>query len=214
MQRIKVPQFIKNIFSPETRVKWRQLETDFYWFIAGMPNPPVPSYKRILINKWTKNFPREVFVETGTYGGDTVEKFRKKFKRVYSIELDLGMAEKAQNRFKNNSNVEIIQGDSSKVLPEILKKIDAPVVFWLDGHYSGSGTAKSDLETPIIKELESIFLYQKNDFIILIDDARCFIGKNDYPTVLELKEFVNTKFGFCILKIVNDIIIITKEDDK
>jgi hypothetical protein len=96
-------------------------------------------------------------------------------------------------RFKNDKNVTIVQGDSGKVLPKILKDINEPAIFWLDGHYSAGITAQGDKDCPIYEELDAIFDAKKLDHILLIDDARCFIGNGDYPTIAKLTEYVKSK---------------------
>ena len=103
-----------------------------------------------------------------------------------------------------------MQGDSSKVLPELLDKIKKPCLFWLDGHYSGGITGKGDLNTPILNELKSIFSHQIKDHVILIDDARCFTGEEDYPTIKALKEFVIKNRPDWVFEVRNDIIRIHK----
>ncbi len=73
------------------------------------------------------------------------------------------------------------------------------------GHYSAGFTAKGNLETPIISELDTIFS-NKIDHIVLIDDARSFKGTNDYPTLKFVEEFsLNKKNNYRIM--VNDDII-------
>jgi hypothetical protein len=93
----------------------------------------------------------------------------------------------------------------------ILSSINEPILFWLDGHYSGGETAKGEANTPILKELEFILRHPIKNHVILIDDARCFIGENDYPTLRELAVFVsgiNNELNFTV---ENDIIRITPE---
>ncbi|MDX6611503.1 MAG: hypothetical protein QOD75_689, partial [Blastocatellia bacterium] len=43
------------------------------------------------------------------------------------------------------------------------------------------------------KELDHILNHPVAGHVILIDDARCFTGYNDYPTVDELRETVAAK---------------------
>ena len=108
------------------------------------------------------------------------------------------------------SNVDIIQGDSGKVFPAILPQIEEPCLFWLDGHYSAGITAKGQLETPIIEELQAIFNHpEKTNHVILIDDARCFTGENDYPELSELKELVAKNLPNHIWEVKDDIIRIS-----
>ena len=42
-------------------------------------------------------------------------------------------------------------------------------------------TARGQSDTPIMGELEIIFRNQQNNSCVLIDDARCFDGRNGYP---------------------------------
>ena len=128
------------------------------------------------------------------------------FNKVYSIELDKTLYENAVNRFKRYNHIKIINGDSGETLFQILKDVKKPCLFWLDGHYSGETTAKGEFNTPIFKELTTIINHAVKNHIILIDDARCFVGKDDYPTIEELKFFIKNKNLNLIVK--NDIIII------
>jgi hypothetical protein len=103
-------------------------------------------------------------------------------------------------------------GNSSKVLPKIIKEIEEPCLFWLDAHYSEGITVKGDKETPIMEELNHIFSHSIKDHVILIDDARCFTGINDYPSIEELKHFVLNKFPKHRFNVKDDIIRIYKNE--
>jgi hypothetical protein len=63
----------------------------------------------------------------------------------------------------------------------------------LDGHYSAGITARGDLDTPIMAELSAICDHPIDGHVILIDDARCFTGEDDYPTVDEVRDFVASR---------------------
>lgn len=83
----------------------------------------------------------------------------------------------------------------------MVKKIRGRCLFWLDAHYSGKGTAKGDKESSISHELDIIKTLKNKDHVILIDDAREFTGKNDYPTLDEVKKkltYINPKFNIFI----------------
>ncbi len=170
--------------------------------------PSIHVVKQNNIHSYRDKFKTEVLVETGTYMGDMVEAQKKYFKTVYSIELSVELHQKAVERFKNDSNVKILQGDSSVVLKDILKALKTPALFWLDGHYSGDITAKGEKETPILAELEQV-LRNNDRHIILIDDARLFIGENDYPTIPDLCLFVHSINPEKDIIIADDIIRIT-----
>jgi hypothetical protein len=92
-----------------------------------------------------------------------------------------------------------------------MQGINEPAIFWLDGHYSAGITAKGDKECPIFEELNAIL--NKNEFnhILLIDDARCFIGEGDYPTIEELTNYVKTKDKSYQVVVEHDIIRFVKE---
>ncbi len=165
--------------------------------------------KQRIINIFRKKFDPKIFIETGTYLGDMINAQKENFERLYSIELSKKLFLKAQKRFENDEKISISHGDSAKVLNDILSNINALSLFWLDGHYSGGITAKGQKECPVIEELNIIFKNNKNH-IILIDDARLFTGKYDYPTYEEVKDVVEHYDKDYIVKIESDIICISK----
>ena len=177
----------------------------------------IPGYetkRKTIIDLAKKYNCTDVFIETGTYMGDTVDYVKNEFAELFSIELSGELAEKARKRFQNNSKINIIQGDSTTKLPEILSAINSNCTFWLDGHYSSEFqlgdsyivTGKGDKETPIAEELLHIASKPFQKHLILIDDARLFNGKNDYPQKNMLKEFVKNHFPNHLFQIKKDII--------
>jgi hypothetical protein len=140
-------------------------------------------------------FQLPTFVETGTYMATTLISVRKHFETSYSIELNHEFAQEAQHHFRNQKNVTIIEGDSGDCLEQILSTNTTKKLFWLDAHYSGGMTAQStDFgHTPISKELEVIMLAWVKGSVILIDDARFFIGKDNYPTMADLTDYIQNQ---------------------
>lgn len=183
-------QAIKRTLPDDVLKLRRDLEARRTWEKEGRPSPPPHIIKEELIRDYAKNFNTNILIETGTYLGDMVHAMKKSFSKIISFELDQTLAAEAQQRFANDNHVRIVQGDSGKLLGDYLATIDEPCLFWLDGHYSGGITAKGALETPIKNELTAILSHPVNGHVILIDDARCFTGENDYPTLDELKNFV------------------------
>jgi hypothetical protein len=178
----------------------------------------IPSYevKRSIIQSYSDKFKLDVFVETGTFLGDTVEYFRNKYKQVYSVELSEELAAKATKRFSEAANVRIIQGDSGIVLEKLVTEIDRPTLYWLDGHYSSEfflgdtyiKTARTEKDTPIVKELE-VLLHDTHQHVILIDDARLFSGRGDYPKISAIRKMVDQSpfsFDFFVKKDIVHII--------
>lgn len=180
------------------------------WAKKGTSKSPPQPYRHKIIKMYAKGFSLNTFIETGTYLGNTVNAVKSKFKEVYSIELNKGLYLRAKQKFTKDEHINFILGDSSEILPEILSKIESPCLFWLDAHYSGENTSKTNLETPIVKELQSILNHPNKNHIILIDDAHHFTGKNDYPTIPELKEMIN-QYEEKVLIIKEDIIRIHKK---
>jgi hypothetical protein len=180
------------------------------WEKSGKPIPPPRVVKQDIIKKYQESSGYSTLIETGTYLGDMIEAQRKNFKELYSIELSKTLWEKAVRRFSNFNNIKILQGDSSKILKSLIKELDVPVIFWLDAHYSAGLTAKGNKDCPVYEEIDAIFSRKELDHIILLDDAREFIGFNDYPTIEELKNYIKTKDERYELIIEDDIIRVIK----
>jgi hypothetical protein len=126
------------------------------------------------------------FVETGTYLGDTLEYIAREGVDCMSIELSEQLYAAATRRFAGFENVNLILGDSAQEMPKLLTRLGKPTLFWLDGHYSCGFTARGETDSPIIAELEAIYNHPIAGHVILIDDARCFNGINDYPRLDDL----------------------------
>ncbi len=176
------------------------------WRQAGKPVPPPEFVKRVTLAEFGAAFHIDTFIETGTLFGGSLYALKRHFKVLYSIELSPGLAMKARYRFRSTPHIHILQGDSGAVLPELLEKMTTPCLFWLDGHYSGGITAHSDLDTPILKELQSILDHPCKEHVILIDDARMFNGTDDYPTIGTLRQLFVTQRPDYEFSVVNDSI--------
>ena len=151
-----------------------------------------------------------VFVETGTYLGEMVNAVKDVFDQIYSIELGVELYQNAKTRFAGIRHITIIQGDSAEVLNEVMAHLNQPCLFWLDSHYSGGITVKGELETPIRKEFSHVFGHSiRSRHVILIDDARCFTGEHDYPTIEQLRD-MSKSAGFDSFEVKDDIIRIHK----
>jgi hypothetical protein len=192
------------------RFFWKKKNEFYNWYT-------IPSYKtkrETILSVARKYDQNTVFIETGTYMGDTVEYVKNQFSKVFSIELSQELAEKARQRFSAESKISIVQGDSATQLGNILQSVNAPCLLWLDGHYSSEFwvgdkyvvTAKGVKETPILEELRQVANHSIKNHVILIDDARLFVGKNDYPPMSELRSFVAANFPGYSIAAKNDII--------
>lgn len=176
------------------------------WENNGRPAPPPHFYKAMTIEEYAVKSNINTLIETGTYLGETVEACLPIFKKIISIELAPELFKNAKAKFANTAKVELYEGDSGEVLQNILPNITEPCLFWLDGHYSEGFTAKGKLNTPIINELNHIFNHQVKSHIILIDDARCFTGEDDYPSIDELQKIVSNHDRNLVFSVKDDII--------
>ena len=162
------------------------------WMADGRPDPPPPLAKHEMLRHYARRYGLQVLVESGTFLGDTVEAMRHEFRTVHSIELAPKFHELAKRRFAGVPNVVLHQGDSGRVLADLVGKLDEPALFWLDGHYSGGDTAQGESNCPVRQELAAIFGGMKPPCVVLIDDARCFRNPKakDYPPVEEIEAMV------------------------
>lgn len=148
------------------------------------------------INKTYQDFP--VFIESGTFMGETTLLTSTLFINVYSIELDSTLYHKAILKFKDKNNISILFGDTIKILPNILSKEFRNSIFWLDGHNSGPGTAVGEIDFPVLQECEIIDQsFKGKEGLILIDDVRLFgrghINEIDNSlTTLTIDKIINT----------------------
>ena len=126
-----------------------------------------------LTAQFLEPYVRRIFVETGTLTGDGVTSaLNAGFCQVRTIELSKELYWNAHKRFEHDPRVRCVNGDSGVALAELITDIAEPVTFWLDGHWSGDGTARGPEDSPVVKELAQIKAHPINKHIILIDDVR------------------------------------------
>jgi hypothetical protein len=150
-------------------------------------------------------------IETGTHTGNTSNLLLSASDKVFTIEPDEILFAKAKNRFMGNKSIQVLNGTSEELFPNLLPQITGDISFWLDGHFSGVGTFKGKVDSPIKSEL---FEIQKNlpnfrKICVMIDDVRCFNPKieiySDYPPIDFLTNWANSnEFSW---NIENDIFI-------
>jgi hypothetical protein len=176
------------------------------WRKSGSPAPPPPILKQQVVRAYAARFGLPTLVETGTYKGDMIYAVERQFSEIHSIELSRELFEEARRRFAAFAHVHLHHGDSATVLPELLKTLHAPILFWLDGHFSQGITARGGKDTPIVEELGAICRHNPTAHVILIDDARLFTGAGDYPSLDQLRRLVNEWSPGTRLEVSDDII--------
>lgn len=125
-------------------------------------------------------FSPNVFVETGTFLGETAAWAAGLFDSVYTIEAAKELYLQASQRHSRLNNVRFLNGESQAILAEIVAQLKQPALFWLDAHWSGGPTWGSDQECPLLEEL-AIICASSLDHLILIDDARLFLAPPPSP---------------------------------
>jgi hypothetical protein len=172
------------------------------------PLPPQSVKLAVIRHKIPNPRPR-VFIETGTYHGDTVAAIKDMYSSVISIEVDEALYKKACVRFAIDKNVRIVHGDCARELPAILSILREPAVFWLDGHYSGGETGKGEVEDPILISLNQIAAIPAQEHVIFIDDARTFDGREGRPDISEVFNCIKKIDNRYIIRVQSDIIVAT-----
>ncbi|MBE3138582.1 MAG: hypothetical protein IMZ63_02065 [Actinobacteria bacterium] len=127
----------------------------------------------------------KVFIETGTHFGQTIFKINSYFDKIHTIEIKediyntvVNMAHTKESHPGSFQNINFHLGDSTYLLPKILKNINEPCVFFLDGHYSHGITGRGEKDTPLLEEVKAIEEFHNQSSIIIIDDCGMF-GKHD-----------------------------------
>lgn len=178
----------------------------------GIVQPGIPKKECEFLKK---NLNLNIFIEGGTYYGDTAKYASEIFEKVFTIEKSKTIYEKIKNlSFKDN--VKLLGGDTRDYLDKITFENDN-ILYWLDSHWSGGETYGEDDECPLLEELKIIFNYKKN-FVILIDDARLFLAPPPLPHKIEnwpiIREITNVTPKDYEILIYDDVIYIINKDYK
>ena len=163
--------------------KYQNLRT---WGASSYTSPSPHFIKQACILR--NGLKGSTYIETGTYMGDTTALLSRVAERVISLEPEAKLYQLARSRFKDNENIEIMNGTSEELFPILIPRLRGDVSFWLDGHYSAGVTFQGAQDTPIIQELSGISknLINLGKVVIMVDDIRCFDPTledyKDYPT--------------------------------
>ncbi len=153
-----------------------------------LPPPHAVKSKRVI--EYAEAFGLRVLVETGTFRGDMVRRALGRFRCIVSTELDAGLCAAARRRFARRPHVEVLEGDSARLLSGVLEDLDEPALFWLDAHHSGPGTAGEGERVPLEQEVRAIVAHPIGGHVILIDDAR-LLGTGGFPRLQSIVDLVS-----------------------
>ena len=207
----RIKQYGKLVLGANTIQKCKIYSKYIFWLLKGRPVPAHGLYKTKILKKVGKEYGVRVFVETGTAGGTMIRTMSNYFAKLYTIELSKTLYYQAKAFSSDKKNITFLQGDSGTMIKEILKELNEPALFWLDAHYSGSGTARGSIDTPIMQELNEILNHKIKNHVIIIDDIRDFNGTNDYPDINWLIDELKTKFVDLNFVKNNDLLIISQD---
>jgi hypothetical protein len=154
----------------------------------SVPSPDIIKHHVLIKN----NLENSLWIETGTYYGNTTRVLSKISKKTISIEADKNLYETSKKKLKNLKNVEIIYGKSQDLLEKvILENLNFEnICIYLDAHLcrdhlrNTTTFGNENDATPILEELKLIkkFLSKFKSINILIDDIRLFQGSfQNYP---------------------------------
>lgn len=209
MQRTRTRSWVNPVRA--LRRHLRDARTVKEWRQSGSPAPPPSILKQQVVRAYAARFGLPTLVETGTFKGDMIYAVERQFREIHSIELSRELFEEARQRFAALAHVHLHHGDSATVLPELLQTLPAPILFWLDGHFSQGITARGSKDTPIVEELGAIYRHNPAAHVVLIDDARLFTGANDYPSLDQLRHLVHGWLPGASLEVADDIIRLHKQ---
>jgi hypothetical protein len=179
----------------------------WYWLLRGRPLRSPHLLKQRVVREYGEKFGLKTLVETGTYYGEMVAAMKRRFDRIYSIEYAPALAERAARKFAAHENIRIFCGDSRVVMPEVLKLLKAPALFWLDAGYYGWVGKRGDQQR-LSAELEMILSHPFRH-VILLDDARGLTGRDGIPSVGDVKAHVESNFPQRSVEVEYDIMRIT-----
>ncbi len=180
----------------------------WYWILRGKPQRSPHLLKQRTVREYGKKFGLRILIETGTYYGEMVSAMKSRFDAISSVEFSPELAARAAKEFAKYSHIKIIQGDSQTALPELLKSLEKPALFWLDaGYYGWSGEVGDKKRLGV--ELDAILRHKINGHVILMDDAHGLNGKNGALTIEEVTKQIRTDFPNRKVEVAFDILRIT-----
>ena len=160
------------------------------WKIRNFLPPSPDSIKHQVLKN--NNYSDSLWIETGTYYGETTKLLSKISKKTISIEADKELFETSKKKLRNLKNVELFNGKSEDLLDKsISENLDFKnICIYLDAHLCQDHLkniktfGSEDSATPILKELEIIKKYygKFEKINVLIDDIRLFYRNfQNYP---------------------------------
>lgn len=168
-----------------------------------------------LLRCLTGVLPLEVFVETGTFQGDTVQSALPFFKEVHSVELSPAYYAGCRARFEKHPAVTLYHGPSPECLHSLRDRLAGrSALYWLDAHWcQADQTSGFQAQCPLLEELAAVGRLNETS-LVLIDDARLFLapplGLHDvgqWPVLGQVLDGLKALSGRHEVMVLNDVIL-------
>ncbi len=159
--------------------------------------------------------PLEVFVETGTFEGEAVQRIRPYFEEIHSVESSEKYFASASERFNKDPAIHLYLDDSPRFLRQLVPQLrNRSVLYWFDAHWcEADASAGKSSQCPLLQELESMDILNSQS-VILIDDARLFLCPppaphevSQWPDFDSLVKKLHCLSSHHLFMVVNDTIL-------
>ncbi|QLL09616.1 hypothetical protein [Mycobacterium vicinigordonae] len=129
--------------------------------------------------------------------------------QVFSVELHDELYAAAERKFAQNPNINIIHGDSLVEIPKIIASCPAPPLVFLDGHFSGPGTAEGAEMEPAESTLGRLATVTPAGTTVVIDDLRLFgSGLAGFPELDAITSAARAAFPSALIRAGMDSVVI------
>jgi hypothetical protein len=169
---------------------------DLYRFARFEVSHPHSFSKVRQIRALARRTNSRVFIEAGTFLGNTAMRCSGNFQSVITMELDPHLFQQAKAYLAHRRNVVCLEGDALKLLPSVLERTDVrDALVFLDGHFSGGVTAHGELAEPACEEIFVLANHKDKINAVVVDDFRCFGRDKGWPKRSALLETIEDSFG-------------------
>jgi hypothetical protein len=154
---------------------------------------PENSEKRALLADYARRYPLPTFVETGIYRGDCAAlDINALFEIVFVIDPSVDNCMRVLEALPPVNVVRVLPGDSAELLPELLRSLTRPALFWLDAH----GMEANEPSSPLLMELGAILCWRHADrSVVLMDDMRLMGIVPGWPSLDALADLCEPKWN-------------------
>lgn len=153
-----------------------------------------------------------VFVETGTFRGETTRWASSHFARVETIEVFEKYYRTSREALSDCPNVVVHHGSSLDHLPSLIESFESDrALYWLDAHRTAESKCESQ-ECPLLAELDLV--QHRSGDIVMIDDARLFLAvppspadPAQWPTISEVLARLDLPGNRRFVQVLDDVIV-------